>query len=372
MSDPGDPQERLEDAIDRYEREMKLRPAVTGSDASTAPEVDLVASATGPRLKDLDPTLLEVVIPGAGEATPLPVEDLDTWWSRGERIQLELPARHGRPAARWQVFARVEGVGPWLTLLHGFPTSSWDWAPLVPLLAGSHRLLMIDLLGFGNSDKPGGHDWSTFEQADLVEAAWRHYGITGTRMVAHDVGMTVALELLARQQDGAIEATISDLTLLNGGVYTGFHRPRPIQVLLQKPILGAVVARLMSEPKFASSFAEIFSQGHQPSASELHQQWQSIARRNGNRTFHRLIRYIPERRRFATRWESAVEKTAIPTRFVWGMADPVSGAHMAAAIRERQPGVDLVELHDLGHYPQLEDPGRVVEEILRPFPGGSR
>ena len=50
------------------------------------------------------------------------------------------------------LFCRVEGDGPWLTLLHGFPTSSWDWSRVAPDLARSHRLLGFDFLGFGDSD----------------------------------------------------------------------------------------------------------------------------------------------------------------------------------------------------------------------------
>jgi pimeloyl-ACP methyl ester carboxylesterase len=122
---------------------------------------------------------------------------------------------------------------------------------------------------------------------------------------------------------------------------------------------------MLSEARFGPALAEIFGPDHQPSVEELHQHWLTVSRRNGSRNYHRLIKYIPERRANAARWESALEKTSTPLRFVWGMADPVSGAHMAEVIRERRPGADLVELPDVGHYPQLEVPARVAEEVLR-------
>src|SRR5207245_707609 len=155
-------------------------------------------------------------------------------------------------------------------------TSSWDWEPVARELSRHHRLLVFDLLGFGDSDKPTGHDWSTFEQADLVEALWRRFGVASTRLVAHDVGLTVALEILARLGEGVLSTEISDLTLLNGGVYTGFHRPRRVQVLLQKPLLGPAIARLLNERTFSRALAEIFSPAHQPSPAELHQHWESV------------------------------------------------------------------------------------------------
>lgn len=257
-----------------------------------------------------------------------------------------------------------------MTLIHGFPTSSWDWAPIAGALSSRYRLLALDLLGFGDSDKPSGHNFSAFEQADIVEAIWRHFGVGEARVVAHDVGMTVALELLARHGEGRLGTRISDCTLLNGGVYAAHHRPRRVQVWLQRPVIGALIASRMSEPRFARGFAQIFGPEHKPSADELRQHWLAVARRNGYRNYHRLIKYIPERRANSARWEGAVESPAIPIRFVWGMVDPVSGAHMAAAIREKRPAADIVELADVGHYPQLEAPDRVTAAIIEgPRPG---
>jgi pimeloyl-ACP methyl ester carboxylesterase len=406
----GDPGARLERLVEGYEREVKHRPP-QGADEDGVDEVDGMLAAAGGleaapgrggnRLARLDPTLAEIAVPAVAEAPAAPVgrialgagaapseapgssadeaaasaafehdtsaavaqpvepEDLETWWSRGERI----PLRGG--GRTWQIFVRTLGEGPWLTAIHGFPTSSWDWEPVSRTLRASHRILAPDLLGFGDSDKPTGHDWSAFEQADLIESLWRREGITETRILAHDVGLTVALELLARQEEGGLATRITDLTLLNGGVYSGFHRPRRIQVLLQKPIVGAIIARLLSEGRFAPALSEIFAPEHRLTPLELHQHWLSVARRNGGRNYHRLIRYIPERRAHAARWEAALARTQTPIRFVWGMVDPVSGAHMAEAIRQRRPGADIVALDDVGHYPQLEAPERVVDAVLR-------
>ena len=57
---------------------------------------------------------------------------------------------------------------------------------MVEALSKQYRLLMFDLLGFGESDKPSGHDWSAFEQADIVEALWRHFRVDRTRILAHE------------------------------------------------------------------------------------------------------------------------------------------------------------------------------------------
>ena len=368
----------LDELISKFEEEVRRRPTPDelaaaeraaiepGAAAEVSPPPAPVAEAPASPAEAMPADALPVPA-AAVESAPVdppppptrPV-DLDAWLAGGERVEVALPGDR-----KYRVFARVLGGGPWLTCIHGFPTSSWDWAKVAPALSQRHSLLVFDLLGFGDSDKPSGHDWSAFEQADIVDALWKRFGVQQTAILAHDVGLTVALELLARHQDGALSARLERLTALNGGVYAGFHQPRPIQVWLQRPVIGGLIARMLSEARFGPALAEVFGEKNQPTGDEMHQHWVSVSRRNGSRNYHRLIRYIPERRAHASRWEGALERTDVPIRFVWGMADPVSGAHMASAIRERRPGADLVELAGVGHYPQLEAPDRVVEEVLR-------
>ena len=102
--------------------------------------------------------------------------------------------------------ARV-GSGPAMTLLHGFPSSSHDWAKAAPALAARHTCWRPDFLGFGASEKPIDHRYSLHEQADLVEALWAARGRRLRRsLVAHDYGVSVAQELLARAGEGALAA----------------------------------------------------------------------------------------------------------------------------------------------------------------------
>jgi pimeloyl-ACP methyl ester carboxylesterase len=70
------------------------------------------------------------------------------WCAGGSRIDVEIGG-----VAR-QIFRRIDGDGAWLTLLHGWPTSSFDWAHVAPQLATRRKLLAFDFLGFGDSDKP--------------------------------------------------------------------------------------------------------------------------------------------------------------------------------------------------------------------------
>jgi pimeloyl-ACP methyl ester carboxylesterase len=92
--------------------------------------------------------------------------------------------------------------------------------------------------------------------------------------------------------------------------------------------------------------------------------WEATSHEGGERIGHLLIRYIEDRREHGARWTGALEATDTPLRFIWGMLDPVSGAHMAERIRERLPGAPFVALDDVAHWPPLEAPGRVAAALL--------
>jgi pimeloyl-ACP methyl ester carboxylesterase len=281
------------------------------------------------------------------------------WVRAGERVAITVG---GAPRV---VFRRILGERgrPWVTLLHGFPTSSWDWAAIAPALAPHFCLLTFDFLGFGESDKPARHRYSIHEQADLVEALWRDLAVDETALVAHDYGDSVAEELLARAREGRLAARLGRVTLLNGGLWPDLHRPLPIQKLLHHRLLGPIVGRLATRTTFARGLNRTVSKPL--GDDELDAHWAAFATRGGRAIAHRLIRYLDDRRLHAARWVAALEAPDGPPRqFVWGARDPVSGAHVVPRITERLPSAPRLVLDDVGHYPQLEAPERVARAIV--------
>jgi pimeloyl-ACP methyl ester carboxylesterase len=281
---------------------------------------------------------------------------IEEWWSRGERVGLDLGG------IERAVFVTRLGEGPAMTMLHGFPSSSYDWAKVGPALAERYALLLPDFLGFGASDKPADHDYSLLEQADLVEALWARQGIASTTIVAHDYAVSVAQELLARRADGALEVDLVGVHLLNGGLYPDVHRPQPIQIALLDPEQGPLISEAITEELFVAGLEPTFPDTFDAAADSA-DIWAATSRDGGHRLAHRLIRYIDDRRVHDERWVGALETSDVPIAFVWGMLDPVSGAHMAERIRERLPAAPFLALDDVGHWPQLEAPDRVVAAL---------
>jgi pimeloyl-ACP methyl ester carboxylesterase len=285
------------------------------------------------------------------------VERLEQWWSNGERAALAVDARE------YAVWTRRIGTGPHMTLLHGFPSSSHDWARVAPALAAERTLLLLDFLGFGASQKPREHEYSLHEQADLVEAAWRHAGVSSTTVVGHDYAVSVTQELLARRAEGRLEVELEAVHLLNGGLYPDLHRPQPTQLALLDPEQGPQISAHVTEELFVQALRPSFAE-HYDAAADSAEIWRAMSREDGQRIGHLLIRYIRDRERHAGRWVGALEGTDVPLAFVWGMLDPISGAHMAERIRERLPEAPLLALEDVGHWPALEAPERVSAALL--------
>lgn len=269
------------------------------------------------------------------------------------------------------IFYRDEAGAPnergALLLIHGYPTSSWDWHAIWPGLRGEFsRLIAPDMLGFGFSAKPRDHDYSILEQAALHEALLAQLKVTRVHVLAHDYGDTVAQELLVRHLDrqasGARGLEILSCTLLNGGLFPETHRARPVQKLLNSP-LGPLLTRLMNRKSFGKSFSAVFGARTRPSEAELDDYWSLIERGGGHRIMHRLIKYIPERRAHRERWVGALQKTPVPLRLINGPDDPVSGAHMVARYREVVGKGEIISLPGIGHYPQVEDPEGVLRAL---------
>ena len=283
--------------------------------------------------------------------------DLARWWNEGELVQLRLGGADRR------MFVRRAGQGPPVTFLHGFPSCSHDWARTEALISGERSLLLIDFLGFGASEKPADHVYSLHEQADLVEAVWAREDIQRTALVAHDYGVSVAQELLARRQEGAPAVELESLLLLNGGLYPELHRRQPVQTALLDPQQGPQISAHLTPELFIAGLAPTFAPGYD-AAGDSADIWESTARGGGERIMHLLIHYIRDREQHGARWTRALETTDVPLSFVWGMLDPVSGAHMAERIRERVPGARFAALEDVAHWAPLEAPARVAAALL--------
>lgn len=276
------------------------------------------------------------------------LSELGQWRERGSLVEI----------GGHRVFVREAGQGPPLLCLHGFPTASFDYARLAPLLAPHYRLLTLDFLGFGFSDKPRPYTYSLYEQAALAEEVAARHGLAEVALLGHDMGSSVALVMLQRAR-----LRVSRLILLNGSVLLEHYQPLITQRLLLHPILGQLLSGLGIAGKavFARQFRRLFPR---PIPNEeIAVFWSLIEHNQGSQINHMLIQYLNERKRHELSWLDALATHPAPLLLLWGQRDPVSVPRIAEAVLRKRPDARYVPLADIGHYPQWEDPQTVAREI---------
>jgi pimeloyl-ACP methyl ester carboxylesterase len=265
----------------------------------------------------------------------------------------------GHRIAHWQSFDfQSPGDKETILFIHGFPSASWDWHFQWKHLAGQYRLLSLDLLGFGLSDKPIDHQYSLLEQADIVEALLKEHGIKQYHILAHDYGDSVAQELLCRQEGIDTPADILSICFLNGGLFASHHRPLFTQKLL-KSRFGGLASSFMNKASLGRGFNKIFAAKSQPSTYAIDTLWQLIEHNNGRRVLPKLLSYIDERSKHDKRWTASMISSVVPMYFINGVHDPISGQHMLDHYINIIPRPRTTAL-DAGHYPQLEAPEKVL------------
>ncbi len=259
---------------------------------------------------------------------------------------------------------------PTLVFLHGYPSSSYDWRHAFDELAGQ-RLIVFDFLGYGLSDKPRDQLYSLRVQADIVGALLAQLAVEAATIVSHDMGSSVATELLARDLEGNLSFAINSALLFNASLVREKASLLWGQKLLLSP-LGPLAGRLTSQFAFRRQFAGIFSEAHPLSPEEAEDQWSLLTQKGGHRLLHRLIYYNRERVTppFAPRWHGALRDWPGRLELAWAELDPICTEAVLQAVIELRPHAEVTRLPGLGHYPQIEDPRGVYEAIERHASGG--
>jgi pimeloyl-ACP methyl ester carboxylesterase len=248
-----------------------------------------------------------------------------------------------------------------LVLLHGFPTSSYDWHAVFDRLAERRRVVALDFPGFGFSDKPAEYSYSLFEQADVVAAVLAEAGVQRAHVVGHDMGTSVVTELLARRRVGLAGFEIDRVVLMNGSVHAEMASLTLAQQLLRRPVIGSLFARVASRWTYKAQLRRLL--GKPLSDEELDDQFTLMRSGDGHLRLPRIIGYYEERKRFARRWIGALEVLDRPLLVLWGRHDPVAVPAIAERVAAETPGARLEWMEELGHYPQLEDGAQVAARI---------
>lgn len=258
-----------------------------------------------------------------------------------------------------------------LLLVHGFPESSYSYHKVIDnLLSRFKRIILFDFLGFGFSDKPKvNYTYSIFEQTDLAFAVLAHFKIGGCHLIAHDMGNTIATEMIARANQNLLPSWFNkgflSVTFTNGNMVLENARLRLTQKILLTKFGGPQLSKLSNYALFKQQIKSA-SGSKQLLDSEVKIMWNQILHKGGKAIFYKLMSYYKDRIRYQNpRWLPALSATAIPINICWGDADSVAPISIARHLKnEVCPNAKLTVMENVGHFGQLENPEVWVKAIL--------
>ena len=251
-----------------------------------------------------------------------------------------------------------------LLILHGYPTSSFDYYKVLPELSKQYRVIIHDHLGFGFSDKPTNYSYQLIDQATIALELWQKLKLKNITLLAHDYGTSVATEILARHNAKELEIKIDKLILCNGSMHIELSKLRIIQKLL-KGRFGKYVAKLTNYFIFSKNLRNVYFDSSKVTDNELKQMWFQIEYNNGKKVIHLISDYINQRYTHWHRWIGSLKETEIPTKIIWAKEDPVAVKEIAELLASEIPNNNLNWIENCGHFPMLENPEKWTKLVLK-------
>lgn len=276
-------------------------------------------------------------------------------WSTGRETKAAEASNGGRIVSLTEGDVNVREDGdagdPPLVLIHGFASSTLWWDRVVPALARRHRVIRVDLLGHGGSQKPR-DGYSMERQADLVAAVMRRLGVPKAPVVGHSMGGLVGAAVVERHP-----ARVAALMTIGTPPDTDSAGADLIDRLGFLPVAGHAGWRLIPEhmvrAELEGTFAPQFDVP-QELVDGVRAMTYSAYRGSGEASGdYRDERPLYER----------LDGDEPPVTVVQGSEDRVVDPASVERFRGRE-GIEVIVLEGAGHSPQLERPAATADLIL--------
>lgn len=268
-------------------------------------------------------------------------------------------ARLGPPDAPVKLYTVERGEGPPVLLIHGFGTNTFTWRHISPDLARDHRVIAVDLKGFGRSDKPFDERYAASDQAELLTELILERDLRKLTIVGHSFGGGVAL-LLALEADTRLKGRIAKLVLLDTIAY-----PQAIPVffkLLDRPVLSQVGVR-MAPPSVQIQMALriAYFDNSKIGADEIAAYAEPMKTAAGKHALIHSARQImpPDAEKITARYATI----ALPTLILWCDHDRIVPVEIGLKLAREMPNASFRIVDECGHMPQEEQPEATMLQI---------
>jgi pimeloyl-ACP methyl ester carboxylesterase len=248
--------------------------------------------------------------------------------------------------------AGSRGAGEPIILLHGFPTSGHLWSDVVPLLPSGHRVVVLDLLGYGRSDRPQSRPVGIRAHADRLVELFDVLGINYACVVGHDVGGGIAQTLAVRHPQ-----RVSRLCLIDSVAFAEWPTR---DVKLARAMLP--LTRHLPATWLLSILRTDLLRGyvdHELGARAVERYVRPFSSAEGRDAFmeHLLALDSAETQSLAPRLKDIVSPTAV----VWGQHDPFLSVALGRRLHEAIPGSTFDVLPNVRHFTPEEASGKIAE-----------
>jgi pimeloyl-ACP methyl ester carboxylesterase len=249
--------------------------------------------------------------------------------------------------------AGTRGSGNPVVFIHGFPTSGHLWSDVVPLMPAGHRLVVLDLLGYGRSDRPLSRAVDAAAHADRVVALLDELRIERACIVGHGFGGGVAQSIAVRHT-----SRVSHLCLVDS---IGFDRWPIARLRLSRAMLP--LAPILPPSFLLSRLRHEVERGYGDrtrAARSIDLYVRAFAGPDGIQALAAHIRGISNADRDV---QSRLSSLDVPTAVVWGRRDRVLPLDTGTTLARQIPHATLDVIDDGHHFTPEETPRQVADSI---------
>lgn len=267
----------------------------------------------------------------AGQA---PASDLvEQWRAEGRYFSWTSTLRENAQLSV-QVFYTCLGDAqkPAVIMVHGFPTSSFDFRLPARDLSTDYRVCMLDFPGYGLSDKPTGYRYTLADDAKLL---WTFVTdvvpIKEFVLLSHDRGDSVALSFLQLYQaDTSRPFRITHQFITNGNLYLPLANLTDFQKRMLDPSTSAAAVKTVNAGLLAAGLGQTqYTPPLPPTDPEVRALAALFAHGDGVQVIPATIQYLNERKEFEVRFLEVLERSDIPATIMWGVHDTVAPVRVA-------------------------------------------
>ena len=246
------------------------------------------------------------------------------------------------------------GQGSPLLLVHGITTHSFIWQALAPMLARHHDVVMVDLLGCGDSDKPLDVPYSITAHVARLEGFTQALGLGPFAIIGHDIGGGIAQRFAVDHPE-----RLTHVAVLNGVAYD-FWPVQPI-IAMRTPIIRQMAMATLDFGALELIVKRGVFHKDRVTPELMERFWLPMRSREGRKAFLHFAASLDNRD--LTSISEALHRTGLPFLILRGTEDVYLSAEIAHTLHRNIPGSRLVEIPEAGHFFQVDQPERLVAEL---------